>query len=385
MIQGLDPLCSEVSCRIHSLVSDTCFAENGFRNSRLCYHRAMLKLSWLLLAWITFLTLTGLPAYAQIPSSELERFLDRYAHFSKADLRALAQGRPVAKELNTNRATDVAAFGIIRVNVAKAVFVQRFQDISSFKKSDYVLSIGKLSQDPQAADFDRLALDRSEITKLEQCTVGDCGFQLSAEAIQFLRSQLSRSQSIKTQSGTGLFREMLLRYVREYLAKGNVALVRYNDRNPVRSLAHEFQDMLADSAYLEEYVPELRDYLLNFPLDRPPDTDSFVYWSKEKFGLKPIISVTHVMMYPRITSRASAVIIASKQIYASHYFDASLGLGAFLQFTGNPQRTYLMYLNRSRSSLLGGWLGFIKRPLVKRRIRNGLLQNLQLARRKLEQ
>jgi hypothetical protein len=63
---------------------------------------------------------------------------------------------------------------------------------------------------------------------------------------------------------------------------------------------------------------------------------------------------------------ASVVIVASKQIYANHCFDASLGLGAFLQFKSSPQQTYLMYLNRSRTGLLVGWLGFVKRPLVKK-------------------
>lgn len=361
-------------------------AASIFQDSCLCYHRGMLKTRRLPLAEITLLTLTALPANAQLPSPELERFLGRCAHISKADLRALGQGQPVAKALNTNRKTDVSAFGIIRVNVPTEVFVQRFQNISAFKKSEYVLSIGKLSQVPQAADFAKLALDRSEIRELERCAVGDCGFQLSAEAIHLFRSELARCQNPKKQSrGTELFREMLLNYVRAYLADGNAALVRYRDQNPARSLACELRDMVADSAYLEEYVPELRGYLLNFPLDRPPDANSFVYWSKEKFGLKPVISVTHVTMYPRIAPSASAVIVASKQIYASHYFGASLGLGAFLQFKSSPQRTYLMYLNRSRSGLLGGWLGFIKRPLVERRIRGGLLQNLQLARKKLEQ
>jgi hypothetical protein len=54
-------------------------------------------------------------------------------------------------------------------------------------------------------------------------------------------------------------------------------------------------------------------------------------------------------------------VIASKQIWASHYYDGSLGITVLVD--ANPG-TYLVYLNRSRIDLLRD-AGF-KRWLVKR-------------------
>jgi hypothetical protein len=40
--------------------------------------------------------------------------------------------------------------------------------------------------------------------------------------------------------------------------------------------------------------------------------------SKEEFGMKPVITMTHVTI---TTRRVADVIIASKEIYASHYLN----------------------------------------------------------------
>jgi hypothetical protein len=55
-------------------------------------------------------------------------------------------------------------------------------------------------------------------------------------------------------------------------------------------------------------------------------TEDFIYWSKQKFGLKPVIAVTHVSIYRKPESRRP--LIASKQVCTSHYFEASLWLTA---------------------------------------------------------
>jgi hypothetical protein len=50
-----------------------------------------------------------------------------------------------------------------------------------------------------------------------------------------------------------------------------------------------------------------------------------VYWSKEKFGLQPVVSLTHVAIYKRPLPDGTNVLIASKGIYATRYFEALLG------------------------------------------------------------
>ncbi len=108
----------------------------------------------------------------------------------------------------------------------------------------------------------------------------------------------------------------------------------------------------------------------------------FFHWSTESFGLKPVASITHVYVYVQ-PGRAA---IASKQIYASHYFDASLGLAAALDDPGDASNPgmYLVYLNRSSIDLLAGFFRGLRRAILRGRLRDGMRKNLADVVRKLE-
>ena len=113
-----------------------------------------------------------------------------------------------------------------------------------------------------------------------------------------------------------------------------------------------------------------------------PGFSGFFYWSTESFGLKPVTGVTHVSLYVQ----PGRAVIASKQIYASHYFDASMGLTAALDDDreASDPGMYLVYLNRSRIDLLGGFFGGLRRTFLGGRLRDGMRKNLAEAVRKLE-
>ena len=48
-----------------------------------------------------------------------------------------------------------------------------------------------------------------------------------------------------------------------------------------------------------------------------------MYWSKEDFGVRPVLRLSHQAIY-RASPRA--IVIATNQIYADHYLDAGLTL-----------------------------------------------------------
>jgi hypothetical protein len=79
------------------------------------------------------------------------------------------------------------------------------------------------------------------------------------------------------------------------------------------------------------------------------------------------------------------VIIGSKGIYANHYFEASLGLTSFIQSAhANPPRTYLIYVNRSRTDALRGMFAGLKRSLIGGRLRDGAKKSMEMIKKKLE-
>jgi len=108
-----------------------------------------------------------------------------------------------------------------------------------------------------------------------------------------------------------------------------------------------------------------------------------VYWSKEKFGIQPVVSMTHVTIYPRRHGSANEVLIASKQLYASHYFESSLAFTMMIPREGGDG-CYLLYLNRSRTDTLRGFLSGITRLFISGRVRDGAAKSLQLAKERLE-
>ena len=105
-----------------------------------------------------------------------------------------------------------------------------------------------------------------------------------------------------------------------------------------------------------------------------------------KFGLKPVFTVTQVMIYRTVRASRPWVFIAFKQVYADHYFDASLGLAVLAEQSAVPTKPalWVLYVNRSWTDALGGWLGPLKRNITQRRSRKAIQNSLLELKEKLE-
>jgi hypothetical protein len=102
-----------------------------------------------------------------------------------------------------------------------------------------------------------------------------------------------------------------------------------------------------------------------------------------KFGLKPVIVINHITIYKNEKEAGPQILIASKQIYANHYFDSSLALTAFLSIPGANPGSYLFYENRSRADGLEGAFSKIKRRIVEDRAVSGLKAVLETSKASL--
>jgi len=105
-------------------------------------------------------------------------------------------------------------------------------------------------------------------------------------------------------------------------------------------------------------------------------------WSKIKFGLKPVVAINHITIYRRNGDVGPQVLVASKQIYANHYFDAFLALTAFVSVPDSG--AYLVYENRSRADGLEGPFSKIKRGVVEKKAVEGLKNILAYSKASLE-
>ena len=86
------------------------------------------------------------------------------------------------------------------------------------------------------------------------------------------------------------------------------------------------------------------------------------------------------MIYKTERETGPQIVIASKQIYANHYFDSSLALTAFVNIPGASPGSFLLYENRSRADGLEGMFSKIKRGIVEDRAVDGLKAILEQSR-----
>lgn len=320
-------------------------------------------------------------------SHEPHTYLQNYLNFSQKDLKLMEQGEVVVKVFDMGESeNEVGAFGVVRLNIPKAFFVEQFRDIVSFTESDAVQQIGKFSASPNLQDIQELVFDSSEIEDLKKCQPGSCKLKMDTAMMERFRHEVDWDAPDYQEQATRLLKQLLVDYVNAYLTRGDAALGEYHDQaDPIRQ-AEAFQGLLKNSSYLIHYVPELYAYLQEFPRGKLPKVENFIYWSKEIFGLKPVINLFHVTIYTRERNGKTDVFITSKQIYASHYFETSLGFTAFVEETGSKGEadSFLMYLNRSRFDQLRGKLKGLIVSLAKGRVYDGVKMYFRQVKDRLE-
>ena len=310
-------------------------------------------------------------------SAEFYRILREKVAFNETDFAALQQGQTVVKLLPVQDKREVAVSGLVSLQVPADVFLQSYRESMSRKSNPAILEIGSFSSQPTLDDLKGLTIESRDIEDLKTCVVGNCQLKLSAIMIERFRKEVDWEAPDYHSQATHLLKVMLLDYVRDYLARGDVALIEYSDKaKPVR-LAEEQHALKASSSYVYDGLTEFSQYLKGFPHPKLANVEDAIVWSKMKFGLKPVLAINHITIYQNKKEAGPQILIASKQIYANHYFDSSLALTAFVSIPGMSSESYLFYENRSRADGLGGMFGKMKRGIVEDRAVDSLKDILE--------
>jgi hypothetical protein len=306
-------------------------------------------------------------------------FLRKYVRAGDSDWRRLERGGVFTKTLDAPDGKEVTSFGVIRVSCAADTFAARVRDIERFKASEYVLQIGRFQPSPSLQDVAPLTLDPGDREAMRECKPGSCALRLPAAAIDRFRTTIQWGTPAEDDAAAAAMRQFLVDEARAYMAGGSASLADYADRTGTVPRGAAFRLLLRPSAFEAEYQPDLFRYLAEFPRSKVEGWDSFLYWSREKFGLKPVISISHSVLQ----RRDGVVVFGSKQVFASHYFESSLGMALFVPVPGTSYG-YVTYLNRSRVDTLRGLLAPLARVVAARRARDGLERMLIDVKRKLE-
>jgi len=330
---------------------------------------------------LSLLALLVAPAPA---TSDPRSFLTAAFGLSNEEIKRLDTGEVVSRTLDVKNGREVATLGIVRIKTSPSVYVERLTDIATFKRTADILQIGRFSSPPRLEDVASLSLDDAELKRLRDCRVDDCNARLSADAIARIRREIDWRSPDAPRQATQLVRQLLVDYVGLYHQRGSTAPMEYAGRTPRLNVAREFASLLEGDSITSKYAPRLRQHLLDYPASADKMTD-FVYWSKELVRGRPVISVTHVATAAALDDSPVAYAIGTKQIYAMHYFDASLGLTLLVPDpAASAPATYVVYLNRSRIDLFDGLFGGVARRIVAGRARTLVAEQLQRLQRVLD-
>jgi hypothetical protein len=207
--------------------------------------------------------------------------------------------------------------------------------------------------------------------------------RLSAGDIRRFNAEVDWQSSTAATHATALYKTVLFAHLTAYRAGGRGRLVHYQDQGRPVQLTSETDALFDARPSLLDRTPAFQDYLRRYPAGALSNTEDFFYWSKEAFGFKPVIGLNHVSVYT--DEGRGDVMIATTQIYASHYIDGSVAVNALIpESTSDGTGFYWLYLNRSRVGRLGGLLGALSRPIVQRRARAGLMNSLAQTKQRLE-
>jgi hypothetical protein len=327
---------------------------------------------------IAALWLAGAAVQAQELPAGLQGFLRGAIGLDTARIAAVRRGEAVVTVLDTELPREIAVFGIAAVPLSRDEYVRRVLDFGESTRPRTRRRFGMFSRPPEPADVRDVVIAERDVNELRDCRPGACVMKLPAAAMARLHEDIVWSAPDAQARVSALARRALVEYVSAYRARGDAALVVYDDRGNVRA-GDAFAALLAETPRLYEYAPELQRYLSTYPAVSLPDATDVLFWSEDEVPqLRPVLSVTHLVTYSP-PQRPDLTLVAAKQIYANHYFEAAFDLTCFLETdaSGAGHLGHLVVLRRFRFDQLSSGGPVDLRSRAVGALRRQLLTDLQ--------
>jgi hypothetical protein len=325
---------------------------------------------------------SSLPLYGapnRLPQ-RLEEYLATVVRPTPAERNSLIAGQPITKLLEADPGSEVAVFGAVWINAPIRRYVEAIRDIENLERGRGFRATKRISARPQIKDFSDMHITADDVEDIRTCRVGDCRVKLSEEALRRFKAGVDWRSPNRQDAADTVMRQLALEYVNGYLEGGDERLAVYRDRARPTFVAQEFRSMVDRMPLLSTSMPMLRRYLLDYPNVQLPQATSFLYWQDVQFGLKPTLRISHLTIW----QGPDDTIVASKMLYASHYFWAALELRALVPDPSRGPGFWLFTISRSRSDGLSGFLGRFIRSRVWAEAQKGVLATLRATRSKLE-
>jgi hypothetical protein len=309
--------------------------------------------------------------------AQAHSFLRTTVAFTDAEVAAVDAGEVVTKSLPSSDKPEIAAFGAVRLRGDVAACLGRLRDGVTSRRGPSVLAVGRFSRPPKVEDLAGLTLDDGDFKGARECRPGDCELKLARSAMEQMQREIDWKAPDAQARATAVLKSMLVDYVAAYMQGGTTAMAIYVDKDKPLDTPAEFRKLLAASPYLVQYVPAFYRYVEDYPKGTLEGAEDAFYWVKDKFGPKPTLSVYHTTIWAN-PAEAGRAIVASKQIYASHYFQAGLDVVALLP--AGADAFYVFDVYRVRIDPPTGMLSGVILGKIRGGVEQGVADGLKTAR-----
>ncbi|HUL79341.1 MAG TPA: hypothetical protein VL691_18900 [Vicinamibacteria bacterium] len=315
--------------------------------------------------------------FAQPSEPPPRPFLRKVIQLDDQKLAAIEKGEVVTKPLATTDKPEIAAFGVVKTAGTPDLLLRLAKDIKRFRQVPQIPQMGLFSNPPKLDDLKGLTHPPDDIGALKRCKPGSCDVKLGTAALEKVAKLDWKTADAEAQA-SALMNQMIVDFVTAYQQGGTDAMGTIMDKKAPKTRTEEYKTLLAHSPYLPEYLKEFNDYLGAYPKGKLADTEDILYWTRDEFGLKPVISVYHLTLHrePR------GALIANKMLAASHFFNASLEMLVGVP-TSDGKGMYLMSLARTRIDPPTGMLGGVLMGKVRDGVETAVRENLKVARERL--
>ena len=186
------------------------------------------------------------------------------------------KGEAVGRLIKTGE-RDVALLGAIRVKRTKEQFLDYYRNLENMKNSPIVIEVGKFHNPPRPEDVANMTLDAAELKDIRSCRPGKCSSKLNTQEMDRYQTAMNWDGPDIEGQANRLARELILKFVTGYMAKGSAALGTLNDKETPLPLVNVFTALLKNFPYLSNRYPHLFT-----KIDVSSQTEEFIYWSREK-------------------------------------------------------------------------------------------------------
>ncbi len=193
---------------------------------------------------------------------DLNAYFKDHICLSESQLKAIQNGKAVAKNLRSRTPAEIFLFGAVYIKATPDAYIDFSNDFGRLRQISGYLAIGRFSTPPRVADLDGFTFESDDIDALRKCKPGACQIQMPESSMRNIRTSIDWSAPNVAGQINQLLQRTAIQRLSAYQQDGNAALGIYNDKEHPTDVAGQFQYILSYSRALPEYLPAYK-YLLS--------------------------------------------------------------------------------------------------------------------------